>query len=210
MLTFTNGKLNPSEASGPPNPDGLGSLAILPQFFGDATQPDAIAAVRAWTADLFPGIAEQNYQVASGQLDRLDFPVTIAFGANDPYLNTGVAQHLHSLFRKSVLRGIPDAAHWPQWDQPAADRRRDHRELRSAPRRGGVDGELPGPDRPAAGLAADLGDEHLSADVMDEVDGGHGVVPVHVVTHRLEHQDDLAEVTAFGGELVPGQPALLG
>ena len=114
MLTFTDGKLNPSEG-----PDGLGSLAILPQFFGDATQPDAIAAVRAWTADLFPGIAEQNYQVTSGQLDRLDFPVTIAFVANDPYRNTGVAQHLHSLFRKSVLRGIPDAAHWPQWDQPA-------------------------------------------------------------------------------------------
>jgi len=95
-------------------------MSTTEQFFGSATQPDAIAAVRAWTADLFPGIAEQNYQIASGQLSRLGFPVAIAFGARDPYLNAGVAQHLHSLFAKSVLKPIPNAAHWPQWDQPAA------------------------------------------------------------------------------------------
>ena len=53
-------------------------------------------------------------------LSRLDFPVTIAFGADDPYMNAGVAQHLHSIFGKSVLKTIPNAAHWPQWDQPAA------------------------------------------------------------------------------------------
>ena len=116
MLTYMNRKLNP----GLPDPDGVGGLAILPQFYGDAHQTDAISAIRAWTADLFPGIREQNAQIASGQLARLDVPVTIAFGENDRYLNGGVAQHLHSLFPRAVLRSIPDAAHWPQWDQPEA------------------------------------------------------------------------------------------
>ncbi|MFD6444844.1 alpha/beta fold hydrolase [Promicromonospora sp. NPDC060204] len=116
MLTFTDKRLNP----GPPNPAGLGALAILPQFYGDQTQPDSIAAIRAWTADLFPAIAEQNEQIATGELAALDIPVTIAFGVNDPYLNAGVAEHLHELFPRSVVHTIADAAHWPQWDQPAA------------------------------------------------------------------------------------------
>ncbi|MGW5188091.1 alpha/beta fold hydrolase [Kribbella sp. NPDC004138] len=115
MLTYTDRRLNP----GPPDPAGVGGLAILPQFYGDANQTDAISAIRAWTADLFPGIREQNAQIASGQLTGLDIPVTVAFGDHDPYLNSGVAQHLHSLFAKAVLREVPNAAHWPQWDQPA-------------------------------------------------------------------------------------------
>ena len=114
MLLFTNSKLNP----GPPDLNGVGGLAILPQFFGDRSQPDSVAAIRAWTADLFPGIREQNAQIESGELSRLELPVTIAFGENDPYMNAGVAEHLHSLFPASVMRSISGAAHWPQWDQP--------------------------------------------------------------------------------------------
>jgi haloalkane dehalogenase len=116
MLTFTDRRLNP----GPPDPEGVGARAILPQFYGDREQPNAIAAIRAWTAELFPGIADQNAQVAGGVLAQLDVPVAIAFGERDPYLNTGVAKHLESLFPRALVRGIPDAAHWPQWDQPAA------------------------------------------------------------------------------------------
>ncbi|GAA3580485.1 alpha/beta hydrolase [Kribbella ginsengisoli] len=116
MLSYTDRMLNP----GPPDPDGIGALAILPQFYGDQNQASSIPAIRAWTADLFPGILEQNTQVASGRLSQLDVPVTIAFGEHDPYLNGGVAQHLHSLFPMALVRGVPDAAHWPQWDQPAA------------------------------------------------------------------------------------------
>jgi haloalkane dehalogenase len=116
MLTYTDRRLNP----GPTDPNGIGGLAILPQFYGDQHQINSISAIRAWTADLFPGILEQSAQIASGQLAQLDIPVAIAFGERDPYLNGGVAEHLRSLFPRAVLRGIPDAAHWPQWDQPTA------------------------------------------------------------------------------------------
>jgi 2-hydroxy-6-oxonona-2,4-dienedioate hydrolase len=116
MLLFTNSKLNP-EATGA---EGVAELAILPQFFGSAEQPDALAAIRAWTADLLPGLAEQDAQVASGALARLEIPVRIAFGENDPYFDAGVGEHLHGVLPGSVLGPIRDAAHWPQWDQPAA------------------------------------------------------------------------------------------
>jgi haloalkane dehalogenase len=116
MLTYTDRRLNP----GPPDPAGVGALAILPQFYGDGSQTDSIAAIRAWTAHLFPELLEQNAQIAAGELAELNVPVTIAFGEHDPYLNDGVAQHLHALLPKAVLHGIPDAGHWPQWDQPAA------------------------------------------------------------------------------------------
>ena len=38
------------------DPDGLAIRSILPQFFGDADQPDALAAIRAWTAALFDSL----------------------------------------------------------------------------------------------------------------------------------------------------------
>lgn len=116
LLLYTNARLNP----GPVDLAGVGGTSILPQFFGGNGQPDAVAAVRAWTADLFRGVQEQDAQVADGAPGRLDVPVTIAFGADDPYLNSGVAEHLHALFPRSVLHPISGAAHWPQWDQPAA------------------------------------------------------------------------------------------
>ncbi|GAA4692468.1 alpha/beta hydrolase [Nocardioides conyzicola] len=116
ILLYTNSKLNP----GPEDLAGVGGQSILPQFFGDAAQPDSISAIRAWTSDLFPGLVEQNAQIASGELGRLDIPVTIAFGEHDPYFDDAAAEHLHALFPRSVVRGISGAAHWPQWDQPAA------------------------------------------------------------------------------------------
>lgn len=119
MPFFTNSRLNPGQ-SAPPASDGVAAIAILPQFVGSAEQPDAIAAIRARTADLFPGILEQNAQIARGAFAQLTFPVTIAFGEHDPYLDSGVAEHLHQLFPTSEVHGISDAAHWPQWDQPAA------------------------------------------------------------------------------------------
>ena len=33
-------------------PDGIGVISILPQFFGDASQSDALAEIRAWTGDV--------------------------------------------------------------------------------------------------------------------------------------------------------------
>ncbi|WP_406831702.1 alpha/beta hydrolase [Pedococcus sp. KACC 23699] len=116
MLFYTSSTLNP----GPVDLAGLGGQSILPQFFGDDTQLDAVPAIRAWSADLFPGLQQQNSQIARGELGRLDVPVTIAFGEHDRYLNQRVAEHLHTLFPGSVLHPISGAAHWPQWDQPAA------------------------------------------------------------------------------------------
>lgn len=101
-------------------PDGIGGTSILPQFFGDAGQPDAVAAIRAWTADLFPGLRRQDARIAAGDLATLDVPVALAFGIGDPYLNVGVGRHLQSLVPGAQLHEIAGAAHWPQWDQPAA------------------------------------------------------------------------------------------
>jgi haloalkane dehalogenase len=116
MLNYTERTLSP----GLLEPGGVGGLSILPQFYGNDQQPSSVAAIRAWTADLFPGIVEQNAQIADGEPARLDIPVAVAFGEHDPYLNAGVAEHLHLLFPKSLLRIIPDAKHWVQWDQPRA------------------------------------------------------------------------------------------
>ena len=46
-----------------------------------------------------------------------DRPVRIIFGADDPYLNSGVAEHFHEVFPTSELFLLP-AGHWPQLDSP--------------------------------------------------------------------------------------------
>jgi haloalkane dehalogenase len=46
--------------------DGIGVISILPQFFGDSGQPDALAEIRAWTASLPRGLDRQDSMIASG------------------------------------------------------------------------------------------------------------------------------------------------
>lgn len=104
----------------PLDPDGLGVISVLPQFFGDDSNGDALAAIRAWAGDLFPDLAAQDRQIATGNIAQLPVPVTIAFGGLDPYLNPDVAQHLATLFGDADVHVIDDASHWPQWDQPQA------------------------------------------------------------------------------------------
>ncbi|MBM0225505.1 MULTISPECIES: alpha/beta fold hydrolase [Micromonospora] len=116
MLNFTDRRLN----RGPTDPEGVGATAILPQFYGGAGQPDSIASVRAWTAELFTDIGLQEARIAAGDLAKLDVPVVVAFGVHDPFFNPGVAKHLQSLFERAERHTFQDAAHWPQWDQPAA------------------------------------------------------------------------------------------
>ena len=67
------------------DPEGIAVQSILPQFFGDADQPDAIAAIRAWTADLFDALDKQDALIDSGALRRLEVPVSIIFGEKDRY-----------------------------------------------------------------------------------------------------------------------------
>ena len=104
----------------PLDPGSVGITSVLPQFFGDAGQPDALPAIRAWTAALFGDLDAQDRQIAQGQLAGLDLPVTLVFGALDRYLSPDLAAHLAGLFPKVGLHLVDGASHWPQWDQPEA------------------------------------------------------------------------------------------
>jgi len=92
----------------------------VPQFFGDADHPDALPAIRAWTAALFGDLDTQDRRITQGQLASLDIPVGLVFGSLDRYLNPDLAAHLASLFPRADLHLVDGASHWPQWDQPKA------------------------------------------------------------------------------------------
>jgi pimeloyl-ACP methyl ester carboxylesterase len=97
---------------------GIAVRSVLPQFFGDDNQPDALTAIRAWTARMFTALDEQDALVESGALKRLAVPVTIAFGHDDRYLNPSLAAEIAGLFANPSLLMVPHAGHWPQHDQP--------------------------------------------------------------------------------------------
>ncbi|MEW1778396.1 alpha/beta hydrolase [Streptomyces sp. NPDC086777] len=99
--------------------DDIRDRVIVPVFFGSEGQPDALDAIRAWTARLFTDLAITSELVATGKTGDLQIPVDIIFGANDPYLNSGVAEHLAGLFPNARLRSV-QARHWLQWDEPEA------------------------------------------------------------------------------------------
>jgi pimeloyl-ACP methyl ester carboxylesterase len=102
----------------PGDPDSLGVKSVLPQFFGDGDQPDALRAIRAWTAPLFDDLDTQDRRIASGQLAAMDTRVTLIFGALDRYLSADLGEHLTGLFSKADLHLVDRASHWPQWDRP--------------------------------------------------------------------------------------------
>ena len=58
--------------------DGLAIQSILPQFFGDAEQPDALAAISVWTAGLFDALDQQDALIDSGVLGHLEVPVPVS------------------------------------------------------------------------------------------------------------------------------------
>src|SRR5262249_33031266 len=99
----------------PLDPDSVGITSVLPQFFGDGDHPDALPAIRAWTAALFGDLDTQDRRIARGQLAGLDIPVRLVFGALDPYLSPDLAAHLAGLFPKAGLHLVGGASHWPQW-----------------------------------------------------------------------------------------------
>jgi pimeloyl-ACP methyl ester carboxylesterase len=100
------------------DPQGIAVRSILPQFFGSADQPDALAAIRGWTASLFSSLHEQDQLVDSGALGALEVPVSIIFGESDHYLDPSLAREIAGLFTASSLYLVQDASHWPQHDQP--------------------------------------------------------------------------------------------
>jgi pimeloyl-ACP methyl ester carboxylesterase len=100
------------------DPAGIGAVAVLPQFFGDAENPHALPAIRAWTAGLFSALDRQDAVIDAGRLRDLDMPVTLLFGAGDEYLSSDLARELAAHFRQPTVHFVEDATHWPQWDQP--------------------------------------------------------------------------------------------
>jgi haloalkane dehalogenase len=100
------------------DPQGIAVRSILPQFFGDADQPDAISAIRAWTAELFDALDDQDALIESGALRRLDVPVSVIFGEKDRYLTATLGAEIAALFTEPSVHVVQDAGHWPQHDQP--------------------------------------------------------------------------------------------
>ena len=100
------------------DPQGVAVQSILPQFFGSDDQPDALAAIRAWTATLFDSLDEQDTLADSGALGDLEVPVSVIFGEADRYLNPSLGREIAGLFTDPSLHIVPDASHWPQHDQP--------------------------------------------------------------------------------------------
>jgi pimeloyl-ACP methyl ester carboxylesterase len=97
--------------------DGIAARAIVPQFFGT---PNALPAIRAWVADLHPALERQDRVIAAEALKTLAAPVSVAFGAGDPFLGPDVARHLAGLFGGAEVDLVEEAGHWPQWDQAEA------------------------------------------------------------------------------------------
>jgi pimeloyl-ACP methyl ester carboxylesterase len=104
----------------PVDPDGIGFVSVLPQFFGDDQQPDALDAIRAWTGGLFASLDRQDTVIARGAVRDLEVPVSLFFGARDEYLSPDLAEELSSLFKNAATRPVPDASHWVMWDNPEA------------------------------------------------------------------------------------------
>ncbi len=52
------------------------------------------------------------------RLRAFEKPVHVIFGADDPYLNPGVAAHFHKLFAKGSLQIVSGAGHYVQLDRP--------------------------------------------------------------------------------------------
>ncbi|WP_431218873.1 alpha/beta fold hydrolase [Leifsonia xyli] len=100
------------------SPGNVADHSIVPQYFGSANQPDARKAIRQWTATLFPGIQANDARILNGDLDRASLPVVVAFGDGDPYMTAQIAANIGQLFPHAEVTQIPNASHWPQWDQP--------------------------------------------------------------------------------------------
>jgi len=52
------------------------------------------------------------------ELGRLQMPVAIVWGADDPYLNTGVAEDFKANITQATLEIVPGAGHFVQFDAP--------------------------------------------------------------------------------------------
>jgi pimeloyl-ACP methyl ester carboxylesterase len=79
-------------------------------------EPGAGPAFGQMTAQTRPEVARNDKRLAD--LEQLDIPFQLIWGAEDPYLNTGVAEDLAGHLRAATTTLLPGAGHWPQIDQP--------------------------------------------------------------------------------------------
>jgi pimeloyl-ACP methyl ester carboxylesterase len=100
------------------DPDGLAAQSILPQFYGNDSQSDALAAIRAWTAQLPASLDRQDALIAEDALRRIDTSVSVIFGERDRYLGPALAAEIAGLFAESTLHVVERAGHYPQYDRP--------------------------------------------------------------------------------------------
>lgn len=96
---------------GPVGPEALLAM-VWPQF---ASVPSTFPAFMSLTRDLYATV--QADTARASHLATFDRPVSIIFGAGDPYLNSGVAQSFHELFPTSQM-SLLKKGHWPQLDGP--------------------------------------------------------------------------------------------
>ncbi len=82
---------------------------IGPQFAGT---PSTFPPFIGLTSDLHATLQANTRRMPD--LKAFDRPVRIIFGAEDPYLNTGVARSLHEALPTSDLWLLPKKGHWPQ------------------------------------------------------------------------------------------------
>jgi haloalkane dehalogenase len=87
-------------------------LAMVgPQFAGT---PSTFPPFIGLTSDLHATLQANTRRMP--ELKAFDRPVRIIFGAEDPYLNPGVARSLHEALPTSDLSLLPKKGHWPQLD----------------------------------------------------------------------------------------------
>lgn len=79
-------------------------------------RPGAGAAFAEMTGQLLPEVARNDRRLTD--LEALDIPFHLIWGAQDPYLNTGVAEDLVRHLRSATTTVLPGAGHWPQIDCP--------------------------------------------------------------------------------------------
>lgn len=79
-------------------------------------QPGAGQAFGQMTAQLFPEVAGNDRNLA--ELEQLEIPFQLIWGAEDPYLNVGVAEDLARHLRTATVTIVSGAGHWPQIDRP--------------------------------------------------------------------------------------------
>ncbi len=85
-------------------------MAIVgPQFAG---MPSTFPPFIGLTSDLRATLQANTRRMPD--LKAFDRPVRIIFGAEDPYLNPGVARFLHEALPTSDLSLLPKKGHWPQ------------------------------------------------------------------------------------------------